>query len=165
MSSSKFYKFYSKYSVPQLNDMILKHRIGVAKLDPQWYDALIEHIKERSLTEDEKISLKQILETEPNLLIKEPSENNSITTENIFDTQMSNIRKMQRAGSEIKSIGQSLWFLLIGNCLFVFGVIMSGFSVLAYAFFGVIQIIAVIIIISKFYNAGSALESVSEEEI
>ena len=68
MSKNKFEDFYSKKSVSELLEKLRGARISPDTIDKEWYDALIIHLENRQLSEEEKKILERIRTAEPGSL-------------------------------------------------------------------------------------------------
>ena len=73
MGKNKFDDFYSKKSVSKLLEKLSAGRINPATIDKEWYDALIIHLNNRGLSEEEKNVMHRIL-TEDIETLKSDSE-------------------------------------------------------------------------------------------
>jgi hypothetical protein len=63
---SKFDDFYAKKSVTELLEKLKAASITPATMDKEWYDALINHLNERQISESEKIIMEHILSADIN---------------------------------------------------------------------------------------------------
>ena len=62
---SKFDDFYSKKTVVDLLEKLITSRVSPETIDQEWYDALILHLKERHLSNEEIIMMEKILSADP----------------------------------------------------------------------------------------------------
>ena len=82
MENNKFNKFYSKKSVIDLIEQIRSHRITGSTIDKDWYEALIKHLTERDITDEERKIVDHILSANPEIL-KQDEEQWRIETERV----------------------------------------------------------------------------------
>ena len=68
MENNKFNKFYSKKSVIDLIEQIRSHIIKGNTMDKDWYEALIKHLSERGITDEEKKIVDHILSANSEIL-------------------------------------------------------------------------------------------------
>lgn len=64
MENNKYNKIYSKQSISDLILKLKNHRITGNSLEPDWYEALISHLKERDLSASERESIDYLLAQE-----------------------------------------------------------------------------------------------------
>ena len=68
MENNEFNKFYSKKSVNDLIEQIRFHRITGSTIDKDWYEALIKHLTNRDITDEERKIVNHILSASPEIL-------------------------------------------------------------------------------------------------
>jgi len=91
MNENKFDKFYSKKTIPELIEKILRYKITGTSMDKEWFDALILHFPKRDMTTEQKDLIEHILITDSKTLnseslseqINQSNNNPSITTVDI----------------------------------------------------------------------------------
>lgn len=71
MYENKFDNFYSKKTISELIEKVLRHKTTGTSLDKEWYDALILHFSKRDLTDEQKRTIDHILTTESEILKNE----------------------------------------------------------------------------------------------
>ncbi len=68
MNNNKFNEFYSKKPVRELIEQLRDHRITGTILDKAWYEALVSHLSERELSDEDRKIVNHILSSEPEIL-------------------------------------------------------------------------------------------------
>lgn len=76
--SNKFDDFYSKKPVSELIEKLLGHKMHSQSMDPAWYDALIIHLSNRDMTNEQRARVDHILNSDAAALKKEKGQDENI---------------------------------------------------------------------------------------
>lgn len=167
MENNKFNRFYSKKSVHDLIEQIRSHRITGSTIDKDWYEALIKHLTERNITDEERKIVDRILSANPEIL-KQEEEQFAIEKERLkeiaFKSSNSSLNKfgINSAGTALKNIVYAATILILFTTI---GIYISVFSSdpqtikNTYLFLGIVSLICNISILYNLYSAGDHLEN------
>lgn len=169
MENNKYNIFYSKKSVSELLQQILMHKITGSGIDKKWHDALILHLNERNLNEEERTLYSKILETPAEILkndeqiyIKSIKGKDKVEIES--STTNLKLSEINKAGKSLKRVAYFGIYLIIISIL---GILISIASKdldtirYAYIFLGIGSFLFYLLILNSLYEAGDNLESVN----
>ena len=166
MENNKFNKFYSKKSVSDLIDQIRSHRI-TSSMDKDWYEALIKHLSERGITDEEKKIVDHILSANSEIL-KQDEEQFAIEKKRLNEIAI-NSPDIPLMKSGINAAGKSIKNIVYAAILLIsftsIGIFISFFSKdpktieNTYLFLGIVSLICNISILYSLYSAGNHLEN------
>ena len=161
-------KFYSKKSVIDLIEQIRSHRITGSTIDKDWYEALIKHLTERDITDEERKIVDRILSANPEIL-KQDEEQWRIEKERLkeiaFNSSNSALKKsgINSAGTALKNIVYAVLLLILFTTTGIFISVSSTADKETinntYLFLGIISLICNISILFNLYSAGDHLEN------
>ncbi len=160
MENNKFNKFYSKKSVIDLIVQIRAHRTTGGILEKEWYEALIKHLSERDITEEERKIVDHILSDDPEILMQEKM------VDALREVKSSNITPkvsgINAAGKSLKNIVECAIIMILCTT-FGFWIAISSndpdTKKYIYISIGIISLICNIIILISLYKAGDHLEN------
>jgi len=167
MENNKFNRFYSKKSVIDLIKQIRSHRITGGTIDKDWYEALIKHLTERDITDEERKIVDHILSANPEIL-KQDEEQFAIEMERLkgiaFNSSNSSLKKsgINSAGTSLKNIVYAAILLIIFTTIGIFISVSSKDPETiknTYLFLGIVSLICNISILYNLYSAGDHLEN------
>ena len=167
MENNKFNKFYSKKSVIDLIEQIRSHRITGNTMDKDWYEALIKHLTERDITDEERKIVDHILSANPEIL-KQDEEQWRIEKERLkeiaFNSSNSSLKKsgINSAGTSLKNIVYAAILLILFTTIGIFISVSSKDPETiknTYLFLGIVSLICNISILYNLYSAGDHLEN------
>ena len=172
MENNKFNKFYSKKSVIDLIEQIRSHRITGNKIsyntmDKDEYEALIKHLSERDITDEERKILDYILSANPEIL-KQDEEQFALEKKRLKEVAI-NSSNITLKKSGINAAGKSLKNIVYAAILLILfttiGIVISVSSKdpetikNTYLFLGIVSLIFNISILYSLYLAGDHLEN------
>jgi hypothetical protein len=166
MEKNKYNVFYSKKLASDLLQQLLMYKITGSGIDEKWHEALILHLNERNLNQEERSLYVRILETPPEILKKdEQLFSNKIKEKERFEIDSSVTTKKH---SEINKAGKSLKRVtLFGFCLIISSIVGIFISLSSnnlntikylYQFLGGASILCYLLILNSLYEAGESLE-------
>jgi len=167
MENNKFNKFYSKKSVIDLIEQIRSHRIKGNTMDKDWYEALIKHLSERDVTDEERKKVDHILSANPELL-KTEEEQFAIEMKRLkeiaFNSSNISLKKsgINAAGKSLKNIVYAAILLILFTTIGIFFSVSSKDPETiknTYLFLGIVSLICNISILYNLYSAGDHLEN------
>ncbi len=167
MENNKFNKFYSKKSVVDLIEQIRSHRIKGNTMDKDWYEALIKHLSERDITDEERKKVDHILSASPELL-KTDEEQFAIEMKRLkeiaFNSSNISLKKsgINAAGKSLKNIVYAAILLILFTTIGIFFSVSSKDPETiknTYLFLGIVSLIFNISILYNLYSAGDHLEN------
>ena len=172
MENNKFNKFYSKKSVIDLIEQIRSHRItgntmSYNTMDKDWYEALIKHLSERDITDEERKKVDHILSANPEIL-KQDEEQFAIEKEGLKEVEFNSsnipLKKsgINAAGKSLKNIVFASIFLILFTTIGIFNSLSSNDPETiknTYLFIGIASLICNISILYNLYSAGDHLEN------
>lgn len=167
MENNKYNRFYSKKLVSELLQQFLMHKITGSGIDKVWHDALIIHLNERNLTQEERNLLIKITETPAEVLKNEQQDylikiqgKNRIENEiSIADLKLSEINK---AGKSLKRIAYFGIYLIVLTVIAIFISFASkDLDTIRYAYIllGTVSFLFYLLILNSLYEAGENLEN------
>jgi hypothetical protein len=168
MENNKFNKFYNKKSVSNLIDQIRSHRITGNTMDKDWYEALIKHLTERYITDEERKIVDHILSDDFDKIKElETLNNQKIEFEKVQKTQnhsnlMINPSNIISAGRNIKGV---VYVVLVMTLFAIIAILTANSSrdldtiKNTYLFLGAASLICNIIILFQLHSAGDNLEN------
>lgn len=95
MENNQYNKFYLKKSVGELIGQLRDHRITGQRLDKLWYEALITHLSEREISDEERQLIDNILNTDPEILRSEE-------VKDAFQTTLNGTERIQTKSEIVK---------------------------------------------------------------
>jgi hypothetical protein len=159
MEWNKYNEFYYKKSFTELIDILRSHRVNIITLDKDWFEALLLHIKDRSLSEEEKEILSYTLSTDPIILKAKTEQQNDTAGLKLI---LSSPELIISAGKALKNIALLLSIFWSGSILLII-IIMNSQNINAqistYYILGALSVIVTFILISLLYSAGKNLEN------
>ena len=167
MENNKFNKFYSKKLVVDLIEQIRSHRIKGITMDKDWYEALIKHLSERDITDEERKKVDHILSANPELL-KTDEEQFAIEMKRLkeiaFNSSNISLKKsgINAAGKSLKNIVYAAILLILFTTIGIFFSVSSKDPETiknTYLFLGIVSLICNISILYNLYSAGDHLEN------
>jgi hypothetical protein len=167
MENNKFNKFYSKKSVIDLIEQIRSHRIKGNTMDKDWYEALIKHLSERDITDEERKKVDHILSANSELL-KTDEEQFAIEMKRLkeiaFNSSNISLKKsgINAAGKSLKNIVYAAILLILFTTIGIFFSVSSKDPETiknTYLFLGIVSLICNISILYNLYSAGDHLEN------
>ena len=167
MENNKFNKFYSKKSVVDLIEQIRSHRIKGNTMDKDWYEALIKHLSERDITDEERKKVDHILSANPEIL-KTDEEQFAIEMKRLKEIAINSsnisLKKygINAAGKSLKNIVYAAILLILFTTIGIFFSVSSKDPETiknTYLFLGIVSLIFNISILYNLYSAGDHLEN------
>jgi hypothetical protein len=167
MENNKFNKFYSKKSIINLIEQIRSHRITGSTIDKDWYEALIKHLAERDITDEERKIVDHILSADPEIL-KQDKKQLTIEMGRLndvaFNSSNISLKKcgIHSAGTSLKNIVYAAIFLILFTTIGIFISVSSKDPETiknTYLFLGIVSLICNISILFNLYSAGDHLEN------
>jgi len=167
MENNKFNKFYSKKSVIDLIEQIRSHIIKGNTMDKDWYEALIKHLSERDITDEERKKVDHILSANPEIL-KTDEEQFAIEMKRLKEIAVNSsnisLKKsgINAAGKSLKNIVYAAILLILFTTIGIFLSVSSKDPESiknTYLFLGIVSLICNISILYNLYSAGDHLEN------
>jgi hypothetical protein len=157
---NKFDKFYSKKKTDELIAQVRQHRITGNTLEKVWFEALLEHLKNRNLSNEERNLFNHVTIVSPEALVMEGER---------FDEKIKSIKENAKPGEinfeRIAEAGKSLkrivFVVIISMVLAVICLMVISASshenIQAYTFLSVIGIVSNLIVLVLLWLAGDSL--------
>lgn len=113
MEQKDFDKYFSKKSVSDLLKQVSNHIQEIDKLNPMWYDALIQYLCAKELTDIQKKEFSLILNTDFEVLKLENQNKSKNQNKSHKDYVLSNPYNIVKAGKHIKNITYSVQMMFL----------------------------------------------------
>lgn len=164
MENNKYDEFYITKSTNELIQQLRFNKINGGSFLNDWHEALINHLKNRVLSNDEKDLFEHILNTDPSQLKIEGNKKadliNTKVDEIIKDEIPIKTTLIAEAGKALKNIVYLILFMII--TLFFWVLVAPSFEetneiTVAYTVMGVINVICSLVSLTLLYNAGENL--------
>jgi hypothetical protein len=166
MQNNKFNIFFLKKPESELIQSLLSHTLTGNTLEPEWYNALIIHLKERELNEEFNNVYERILNTSPTILkLQEEELLIKLRTLNKTESNTSGLVLKSSGNYEAgKSLKNVVYIIILWILFSIIGVFVSitskDFEVIKYAyiFTGIGGFICLVMLLLSVYNAGNNLQ-------
>ncbi len=161
MEWNKYNEFYYSKSFNELIEKVRLHRINNTTLDSDWYEALLLHISERSLSELEMKIFSHTLSTDP-LILKIETEKMVLKSDEEKEHETNKLGLIINAGKSLKAIAiivSIFWVVSVISLLIVMNLRDVYSLITVWYLIGGIAFLLNFIVLSLLYSSGKDLEN------